>query len=288
MALSLSQKIDNLTITTDNNYYYQYTRMLTLYDDIIIKIADELSDKQKIYVSLISKQFDRLKFKMIYTKLISLSKIISLPYFDKFENILLDVMNVTYPTSSKFICFLANGSDIPQKITHLTFGFYFNNPINNCIPSFVTHLTFGYYFNQPINDCIPSSVTHLSFGWFFDQSINNCIPSSVTHLTFGGRFNQSINNCIPSSVTYLTFGWHFNQPINDCIPFFVTHLIFGYNFNQSINNCIPPSVTHLSFGYNFNQQIKEIPTSVKKIIIEESYVLEIDEKVKSHAEIVIS
>jgi hypothetical protein len=230
----------------------------------MIKITNQLSDKQKIYVSLISKQFDNLKFKMIYTRLISLSRIISLPYFNKFENILLDITNVTYPTSSKFIHFFANESHIPQKITHLTFTSNFNKSINNCIPS---------------------SVTNLTFGWHFDQSINNCIPFSVTHLTFGQNFDQPINNCIPSSVTHLTFGYFFNRPINNCIPSSVTHLIFGYYFNQQIKNCIPSSVTHLTFGWNFNQPIKGIPSSVKKIIINKSYISEIEEKVKSHAEI---
>jgi len=68
---------------------------------------------------MLSKQFDCLKFKNIYTELISLSKIKLLQYFDKFENILLNI-NITYPTSAKFIYFLANGPDIPQK------GYSFN------------------------------------------------------------------------------------------------------------------------------------------------------------------
>src|SRR6266567_9223952 len=36
------------------------------------------------------------------------------------------------------------------------------------LPLFVTHLTFGFAFNQPINDAIPSSVTHLTFNWKFN------------------------------------------------------------------------------------------------------------------------
>jgi hypothetical protein len=87
-----------------------------------------------------------------------------LPYFDQFENISLDIMSVTYPASVKFIHFLANSLDIPQKVSHLTFGSYFNRPIKNCVPSSVTRLTFGASFNEPINGCIPSSVTHLTFG----------------------------------------------------------------------------------------------------------------------------
>jgi hypothetical protein len=198
-------------------------KMLSLYDDLIIKMADELLDKQKIYMSMLSKRFDRLKFKFVYTELISLFEIRSLPYFDNFENISYDIV-MDNPKCAKYVHFLAYNTDIPQKITHLTLDRNFDKPINNCIPSSVTHLTFGYWFNRSINNCIPSSVTHLTFGYLFSQPINNCIPPSVTHLTLGDCFNQPINNCIPSSVTHLTLGDCFNQPINNCIPSSVTHL----------------------------------------------------------------
>src|ERR1700741_4295875 len=78
----------------------------------------------------------------------------------------------------------------------LYFDFYFNiNFFNNLfnikpkklivrekinIPNSVTHLTFGYCYNQITN--IPNSVTHLTFGDDYDQITN--IPNSVTHLTF--------------------------------------------------------------------------------------------------------
>jgi len=145
---------------------------------------------------MLSKRFDQLKYKIVYTGLISLSKIKQLPYFDNFESVMLDTIITNYPRHAKFIYFLANGTNIPFKVTHLTFGFDFNQPINNCIPSSVSHLIFGFRFNQPIKDITPSSVTHLTFGELFDQPINNCIPSSVSHLTFGWHFNQPINNCI--------------------------------------------------------------------------------------------
>ena len=68
----------------------------------------------------------------------------------------------------------------------------------------ITHLTFKYFFNQNINDCIPSNVTHLNLLGSFNKDIQGCIPSSVTHLTFGNEFNYNIQDCIPSSVTHLT------------------------------------------------------------------------------------
>jgi hypothetical protein len=161
-----------------------------MYDDLLIKITGELSDKQKIHTSMLSKRFDSLKHKYIYTEFITFSKIKVLPYFDNFENILLDITSVVvYPICAKFIHFLASEPNVSCGITHLTFDDSFNQPINDRIPSSVTHLTFGLYFNQLLNDCIPSSVSHLTFGLCFNQPINNCIPHSVTHLTFAWDFN---------------------------------------------------------------------------------------------------
>ena len=97
-----------------------------------------------------------------------------------------------------------------NRLTHLTFGFYFNQPVDS-LPQSVTHLTFSYSFNQPV-DSLPESVTHLAFGVSFSQPVNS-LPKNVTHLTFGNRFNQPVNS-LPESVTHLTFGYYFNQPVN--------------------------------------------------------------------------
>jgi hypothetical protein len=190
---------------------------MSLYDDVIIKINDELLDKQKIYVSMISKRFDKLKYKNTYTELRYFSEIKSLSYFDNFENVSFDIMTSTYPMYVKFIHFRAQET---------------NNILNR-----VTHLTFGTFFNEPINNCIPSSVTHLIFGFNFNQPINNCIPSSVTHLTFGHRFNQQIKDCIPSSVFHLTFDWNFNQAIKR-IPTSVKKIIISKNYENKIESKI--------------------------------------------------
>src|SRR5690606_15053083 len=111
-----------------------------------------------------------------------------------------------------FYHYLGLSTDItlPKNVKMITTSKHYNEKLLG-IPEGVTHLTFGYRFNRPINDSIPSSVTHLTFGDNFNQSINDAIPSSVTHLTFGWNFNQPINDCIPSSVTHLTFGNNFNQ-----------------------------------------------------------------------------
>ena len=61
----------------------------------------------------------------------------------------------------------------------------FNRLIDNLslIKSSITHLTFGWDFNQSV-DNLPSSLTHLTFGHCFNQLVDN-LPSTINHLTFG-------------------------------------------------------------------------------------------------------
>ncbi len=75
---------------------------------------------------------------------------------------------------------------------YLLVGILINPYITVYIPASVTHLTFGRYFNQPINiGTIPANVTHLSFCEKFNQPIYpGTIPANVTHLSFGQDFNQ--------------------------------------------------------------------------------------------------
>jgi len=214
--------------------------MDTLTDEIL-HICAHLSDKDNIHLSATSKRFSVINFCVLFFTKMYIEDIIHLSYFDRFSNVIM-----------------------------------FNT--NKPLPKHITHLTFGFHFNQPINDYIPKSVTHLTFDCLFNQPINGCVPDSVTHLTFGHHFNQPINNCIPNSVTHLTFGLYFNRPIYDCIPDSVTHLTFGDIFDQPINSCIPGSVTNLTFGYSFNQNIDELPISINNIELSRNYEHSISEK----------
>ena len=84
---------------------------------------------------------------------------------------------------------------------------HFNKPLTN-LPESLTHLTFGFNFNQPVVN-LPKSLIHLTFGYCFNQSVD-CLPSRLTHLTFGCSFNQLVN-CLPENLTHLTFNWQFKQ-----------------------------------------------------------------------------
>jgi len=242
--------------------------MLTLHDELIIKISELLTDNEKIKFTMVSKMMDKMKNKFMYTDKIDVRKIRNLKFFNNFEYVEIPDIIHKCPKNVKHINFVA------QRMTPNRFV--------------IKHISmqFDYFFSQ-FKDGAITSLKSVIIEDNFDNSIKYCLPSSVTHLTFGKHFNQPIEsrkmlshiafdeqlfeNGIPATITHLTFGDNFNQPIKYCLPPSVTHLKFGYFFNQSIKNCIPPSVTHLEFGIFFNRSLNNIPLSVQEIKIYKSY-----------------
>jgi len=251
--------------------------MLSIYEDVIMKISEYLFNHQKIALTSTSKIMEKFKHKFIYRDRTEIHVIVDLSYFDRFESIEIYDPIHEYPKidkspkCAKRIYYAAHTTDIPQSVTHLSFAYKFDRSLNNCIPSSVINLKFTKKFNQSIKGCIPSKVTYLKFSNKLNQPIKDCIPSSVTRLTFGRDFNQSIEGCIPSSVTELIFGNRFNQPIIGNIPIGVTFLSFGEDFNQPIKDNIPESVTYLRLIGKFNQPIDDIPISVKHLTLDRFY-----------------
>ena len=192
----------------------------------------------------------------------------------KLKNLPLDVKeiifseNISYNQRSRFNQPI-NKDDLPQNITHLTFGSQFNQSVDN-LPKKLTHLIFGAYFNKPV-DNLPENLTHLTFRCDFDQTVDK-LPKNLTYLSFGDRFNQQINN-LPKTLTYLSLGVYFEQSINN-LPNTLTYLSLG-GFNQPIGhqecddvNCprnLPINLTHLAFGYPFNQKIHNLPKKINTL-----------------------
>uniref|UniRef100_A0A6C0C877 F-box and FNIP repeat-containing protein n=1 Tax=viral metagenome TaxID=1070528 RepID=A0A6C0C877_9ZZZZ len=215
--------------------------MQAVHDDVIIRISDELTDREKIILTLTSKSMGIFRCKFMYHEKICVDRIISLPYYDNFRCI--DIRKMfERPDAKSFTV-----SDYPKYVKEVHYMIHYDDYFTDISAKFVlhrvTHLKFSNVFNETICGVIPPSVTHLTFGTWFNQSVSDHIPSSVTHLTFGKHFNQPIT-CI-LSVTHLTFGANFNHPLKHNIPF-VTHLTLGKKFIQPIEN-ISSSVTHLKF-----------------------------------------
>ncbi len=119
------------------------------------------------------------------------SKIIFVPYYNKeLDNLLLKKYNQIIFSDYEL------KENIVECYENLNFKDcvyienIFNKSVNN-LPNSITHLTFGVMFNQTVNN-LPNSITHLTFGYKFNQRVDN-LPNSVTHLTFGHDFNKKIN-----------------------------------------------------------------------------------------------
>lgn len=142
---------------------------------------------------------------------------------------------------------------LPSTLTHFTFWFMFNEPLNrNLLPPMLTHLEFGYMFNRPLDhSSLPLRLTNLDLGPRFNRPLPpGLLPITLTHLTFGTDFNQTLyEGCLPPRLTYLYFGADFNQPLaKGCLPPLLTYLNFGSGFCQSLpNGVLPPLLIHLRF-----------------------------------------
>lgn len=134
-------------------------------------------------------------------------------------------------------------------------------------PNSITHLTFGFFFDKPIENKIPNTVTHLTFGKYFDQCIENNIPNSVTHLTFGMYFSQSIKNGIPNSVIYLKFCYFnlYKRDFNDYLPDSIIDLFWRSRYKIKITK-FPSSLKRLHCSRDFFNKNKKIISRKVKII----------------------
>jgi hypothetical protein len=145
-----------------------------------------------------------------------------------------------------------------KYVTHLTFGYYYNQPTT--LPNSITHLTFEFEYNQPTT--LPNSVTHVTFGHRYNQP--TALPNSVTHLTFMSNSRQLIT--FPNSIIRLRFGTCYNRPTT--LPNNIRRLTFGYWYNQPTT--LPNGITHLTFGYHYNQPTT-FPNSITHLTVGEYY-----------------
>ena len=99
------------------------------------------------------------------------------------------------------------------------------------IPINVTHLTFGYNFNQQVNlpnikyiklDCdninlienLPNSVEEIEFSYNFNLELHN-LPNSIKKISFHlySNYNKELN-CLPEFIEYLELGKYYNKNIS--------------------------------------------------------------------------
>jgi hypothetical protein len=159
--------------------------------------------------------------------------------------------------------------NLPQSITHLTFGLCFDFSVDH-LPPRLSSLTFQGVFDQRI-DHLPSTLSQLTFTYpsnakkNFNQTIDH-LPASLTHLSFHPRspFNQSIDH-LPPSLTKLELGESFHAPINR-LPSLSSLVLYSCPKLP----LLPPSLTELSLIIHYpqiNATLPPLPSSLRKLSI---------------------
>ena len=67
------------------------TKMLP--SEIILLICENLSDRDKLSFAMVAKPYDSLKYQMTFHTPMALMKIVELPYYDRFSDILIWQLN---------------------------------------------------------------------------------------------------------------------------------------------------------------------------------------------------
>jgi len=245
------------------NKTFRFTNIKNKIKVNIFRLGDDLN-KIKFYDNDFVKFDDSKKFKSDNIVEINVTtRKFQFKNLDKFENLYHLVIKQTDDFDR------LNIMDITPNITHLTFGFKFNQYIDN-LEGLVnlTHLTFGHGFNKPINSLKNLvNLTNLNFGHRFNKpidSLENLV--NLTNLNFGHRFDQpidSLKNLV--NLTNLNFGNGFNKPIDSLENLVnLTDLKFGHRFNQyidSLENLV--NLTNLNFGTFFNRSIHVLEKLVR-------------------------
>ena len=185
-----------------------------------------LTDKEKI--SLISNKYiNNNKFKLkFYRRYRCIKKDKKKWHYNCLTNIIVRTLfrfpvNVNHVTfDDSFTNTIKNISKLNKNITYLTFGNFFNKPVENFIPNSVTHLKFGDCFNKPVK-FLPNSVKHLKLGKFYyirelslfitcltiqysDQKLAK-LPSLLTKLKCSNIFFEKNKDIISSTTKVIIY-----------------------------------------------------------------------------------
>lgn len=226
----------------------------------LVRIFDKLlSDNDKLNLFTVSKYLFKNRTKFKFYEFYSCNKKDSNKwYYDC-------LINIKIKEVFKF----------PKNLTHLSFDYSFNEPIDDLIkysPDTLTHLIFGHDFNQKIDNLIPNSIVYLEFGWNFNRSLKTLINLPLlSTLILSCHFNQSVRNCIPNSVRKIKFGSRFNISIKNCIPNFVESLKFGYRFDKSIDD-LPDSIIFLRLPRHYFDVVTKFPSNLKELKVSKQFI----------------
>ena len=94
---------------------------------------------------------------------------------DDYINIISKYDKLIFSNYMDIAIYIETNNQYDRKFDKYYFKSNFNQPVKN-LPQNITHLTFGYEFNQEVNN-LPPNITHLTFDRCFDQEVNNLPPN---------------------------------------------------------------------------------------------------------------
>ena len=128
----------------------------------------------------------------------------------------------------------------------------------------LTHLTFGFCFNQPI--ILTNNLTHLTLGNIFNQQIELL---NIKYLNISCNTMHLIEN-LPNSLKELILNNNFDLPLNDLPNQLKIMKILNNSYNKDLNN-LPNSIEIIELNQNYNRPFINIPENLKLIKYYKNY-----------------
>ena len=106
-----------------------------MYNNLLLTIGNYLQDYDKIKLIHLNKKKKQLIDYILFNSEYKY-KILNLKYY----NLITKIYNVNELSNLKLF----------NNLTHLTFGKYFNQPLNDCLSQSLTHLKLSEYYKHPL------------------------------------------------------------------------------------------------------------------------------------------
>jgi hypothetical protein len=124
-------------------------------------------------------------------------------------------------------------NNLPQTLTHLTFGCYFNQSVDK-LPETLTHLTLGDKFNKSVN-YLPKNIKNLKL--MCDNNLINKLPDHIKKLYVvfyaQEKFNKNIIN-LPTTIDEIVIENEFYKKYFKNIPFGVKFTFMSNKNNKLV------------------------------------------------------
>lgn len=154
------------------------------------------------------------------------------------------------------------------KITQITFGSHFDQPLPSFLPSTLYSITFTYFYSQPLNlSSLPSLSfleVHLRRDYQHDLS---SLPLSLSHFTLYCKDLIVSLDSLPPHLSHLTVDYRKDKNVTvpkrrvkwDNVPSSLSHLVWGLDIPLPP---LPSSLLHIVLTSEFNQNVDILPSSL--------------------------